>query len=128
MRLTDADTKHLKDRAEHLTELVHEHSAALSAGTGRRYKKARKNLHKLERKLEEVSKRLPVETALDRKRHRRHQKRSAIGGVAAAAVALVAGGIAFVLRKPRESASDAPGTNGSAAPATPPMPAHTAPR
>jgi hypothetical protein len=128
VRLADADTKHLKDRAEHLTELVHERSAALGAGTGRRYKKARKNLHKLERKLEEVSKRLPVETALDRKRRRRTQKRSALGGLAAAAVALVAGGIAFIMRKPRDVPSNAPGANGSTAPATPPMPARTAPR
>jgi ferric-dicitrate binding protein FerR (iron transport regulator) len=128
VRLADTDTMHLKDRAEHLSELVHERSAALSAGTGRRYKKARKNLHKLERKLEEASKRLPVDTALDRKRRRRTQKRGALGGLAAAAVALVAGGIAFVMRKPRDSVSETPGKNGSSAPATPPMPARTAPR
>ena len=128
MRHANGDTMHLKDRADHLQEVVHERTAALgTSGKGRRHKKARKNLHKLERKLEEVSKRLPVETALDRKRRRRMQKRSALGGVAAAAVALVAGGIAFILRKPRDGASDAPGTNGSAAAATPPMPARTAP-
>jgi hypothetical protein len=127
VRFADADTKHLKDRAEHLTQLVHERSAALGEGTGRRYKKARKTLHNLERKIEEVSKRLPVETPLDRKRRRRTHKRGLVGGLAAAAVALVAGGVAFIKRKPRDGASDVPGPNGSSAAAAPPMPARTAP-
>jgi len=97
MRRVAEISEHARDRAEEVQ------------------KKATRRYQKLERKLERASKKLPVDTPLDKRRRRRNVKRAETGGGLGALAALVAGGAAYLVWRARRTVQpDAPAPGSGA--------------